>query len=112
MSTDDLHAHEAAILSVHPDAFEIATTGAFQAWVSQQSPDVQRVAQQGTAAEVIQMLNRYKSSAGGASPENTAPQQKRLPPIFTRQQIKEMSHEEFQRREEEIDKAVAAGRIT
>ena len=53
--------HDQSILSAHPDAFQIARTQPFQTWLKA-NPAFQRVANGGTADEVIRMLTIYKST--------------------------------------------------
>jgi hypothetical protein len=120
-------AHEYAILKVHPDAMTIADTDDFIGWVARQSPMIKRAVQEGTAVDVIDVLNRYKQSVGldtaarEAEADNASdpavPRVRNLKPSgkqqakFTRAQIEAMSQEEFQRREPEIDAAIAAGLV-
>ncbi len=102
MDHEKLMQHLAAILKAHPDAFQIAKNEDYQGWLMRQSPIVQTAIERGTAEEVIQVLDRYKRAVGIT----------RKKPHFTRQQIEAMPLDEFRRREEEIDKAIAAGNIT
>lgn len=94
--------HFDTIRTVHPDLDEITRSFDFEGWLLRQPPEVQRLKYTGNAEQVIDMLTRYKREFG------LLPKPK---PTFTRQQIARMSPEEFARREPEIDKAIADGRV-
>jgi hypothetical protein len=64
--------HESAILSVHPDAQTVATSDAFGAWLQQQPPVLQRIAEGGEAADVNWLLSQYKASRPKPAPANGA----------------------------------------
>lgn len=96
-------AHFSAIKKVHSDLDAINASDDFQGWLSRQSGLIQRAATEGDAKEVIDVLNRYKAAVG------IGVRQKKLK--FTRAQINSMSPEEFERREKEIDEAMANGEI-
>ena len=53
--------HDQSILRAHPDAFQIAQTQPFQTWLKA-NPAFQKVANSGTAEEVIRMLSIYKAT--------------------------------------------------
>ncbi len=119
--------HEAAILAVHADAMQIADTDDFIGWVGRQSPMIKRAVESGTAVDVIDVLNRYKEAVGlGAATRETEADNASGPNVprardhkpsgkrqfkFTRAQLDAMPQEEFQRREREIDEAIAAGLV-
>lgn len=75
--------HFERIAEKHPDFAEINDSPAFQAWAAE-DPERQRIAQSGSAKEIVGMLDEYKASAGsqpepevevpaaGADPEVTA----------------------------------------
>ena len=75
--------HFERIAEKHPDFAEINDSPTFQAWAAE-DPERQRIAQSGSAKEIIGMLGEYKASAGskpepeaevpvaGADPEVTA----------------------------------------
>lgn len=96
-------AHFDAIRKAHPDLDEINISDDFQGWLSRQSALIQRAAAEGDAKEVIEVIDRYKAAVGIGG--------KRKRPKFTRAQINAMSPEEFERREKEIDEAMANGDI-
>lgn len=60
--------HVAAIQRAHPDVIDIVASGELDAWQATLSPweqrGVQMVRDAGTAEEVIELLNQYKSSKG------------------------------------------------
>lgn len=121
----DKQVHFNAIYNAHPDANEVVASDDFRGWLGRQSEDDQRVYESGTAAQVIELLNRYKVATGRqkrveearreATPSTPRarqqPTNKRNQPKFTRQQIDAMSPEEFAGREAEIDKALAEGLV-
>lgn len=98
----DTERHYSIIAAKHPDVLDISGSDDFLGWVERQPPKTRRVVQSGTAEEVIEVLDEYKAAVGLT----------RQKPSFTRQQIKNMPMEEFQRREAEIDAAVKAGAIS
>lgn len=51
--------HYGSIYAAHPDADQIASSAAFQAWVAR-SPEHQRILKAGTAQEVVRMFSAYK----------------------------------------------------
>lgn len=118
--------HEAKIMKVHPDAFDIATQEDFHGWAERQPPMIRQAIQNGTADDVIHTLNLYKSSLkpSKSNERNEAARESAVPhlpkarsnktneqPRFTREQIKSMSQAEFEKNEAEIDKAMAAGLV-
>jgi chromosome segregation ATPase len=117
-------AHFDAILSAHPDAMDVANSDAMQAWLAGRPPMDQQVLQSGTAADVIDLLHRFKSSQAKpaqeskldrarevATPNPRSMTEKTSKPTFTRQQIANMSMEEFRRNETAIDAAYEDGRV-
>lgn len=118
-----LEAHNQRILAAHPDAFEVAGTDDFQGWLSRQVQVVQTAVQQGTADDVVWVLDQYKAAIGKSNRLQQAREavtpsargERRQPvstgPKFTRAQIDAMSDEEFARHEAEIDRALAEGLI-
>lgn len=115
-------AHNQQILASHPDAFDIARTDDFQGWVSRQTPMIQTAVNQGTADDVVWVLDQYKQAVGTNTRLNRAreaatPQvsrtnrQPKNGPKFSRAQIAAMSDEEFARHEADIDRALEAGLI-
>jgi hypothetical protein len=102
LTPDQVKAHFDTIAAAHPDMRRIADSDDFQGWVERQPPMVKEAVQSGTASDVIEVLNRYKLAVGMV----------RAKPRFTSKQIENMSVEEFQRREKEIDEAMKAGLVT
>lgn len=116
--------HEAAITAAHPDAFDLAGDPSFQGWVQSQAPIIRQAVAQGTAQDVIWVLNQYKSGIKPSSSKleearrvasPSTPRARQTPttgqPRFTRAQIAAMSAEEFAKREPEIDDAISKGLI-
>ena len=65
--------HFERIAEKHPDFAEINDNPAFQAWAAE-DPERQRIAQTGSASEIVGMLDEYKSNAGSqAEPEAGQP---------------------------------------
>lgn len=122
-----IDAHNKTITDAHPDAFSIVDTDEFQGWIDRK-PIYGRVMKEGTADEVVEMLDAYKKAVGienkrkkldDAARQVATPVPRKVPTktrqeqsTFTRAQIDAMSPHEFAEREEEIDAAMAAGRIT
>jgi hypothetical protein len=92
--------HWDQIRARHPDALRITKSDDFQGWLERQTPAAKRAAVEGTAADIIALLDRYKAAC--LTPRK---------PRFTREQIKRMPLAEFERREKEIDAAMRDGRI-
>lgn len=123
---ESARAHREAVMRAHPDAYAIAATPEFQAWVGTQPPVVQAAVQNGSTEDAIWVLDQYKSAAkpaatndrmerARASASPAMPSARRQPvtpqPRFTRDQIARMSPEEFTRHEKAIDEAMAKGLI-
>ncbi|HEX7116275.1 MAG TPA: hypothetical protein VF193_14200 [Steroidobacter sp.] len=115
-------AHIRAILDAHPDAFEIRNSDEFEGWLDRQPPMTRRAIDEGTAADVIEVLDRYKKAIGSARIDKAraaatpaTPRARTQPrpdkPIFKRSEIAAMSDEEYLRRESEIEEAMKEGRI-
>lgn len=127
-------AHFTAIRNAHSDFDQIKNSDEFGGWVSRQ-PRVTSILlygdgvpnsgyrNGGNAAEIIEVLDAYKKSVGiakrteqareAAAPtlrKTARPQPKGLP-TFTRAQIDAMTPAEFNKREAEIDAAMADGRV-
>lgn len=102
VSPEQTKQHFDAILAVHPDALALAKTDDFLGWVSRQPPMIQQAVKSGTDEDVIDVLTRYKKAVGI----------RKKPRSFTSAQISAMSQEEFNKREKEIDEAIAAGLVT
>jgi len=70
--------HTQTILQAHPDAFDLVQRGEIQAWVEDQprylQPAYQQMVEQGSAEDVVDMLNTFKQSRGKA-PQRKAPSQ-------------------------------------
>ncbi|WP_018865122.1 hypothetical protein [Thioalkalivibrio sp. ARh3] len=69
--------HQQAILAEHPDASEIAASNEFLDWIDSQpdylQPAMRQVVQNGSAAQVNQLLSQYKT----ANPAKPAPSNER-----------------------------------
>lgn len=117
--------HQEAILSVHPDAFDLAGRNDFQEWLADQPSYKRHVVEAGSAEDVIDLLNEYKSSLAPTSSQPTLEQAKEIAEpktrstkakpqgkkTWTRQEINSMSPAEYLKHEVEIDRALAEGRV-
>lgn len=69
-------AHYGAIYQAHPDADSIAESTEFAAWRAKQAsfvqPAIDRVFTDGSAQEVIELFNRFKTETGSAQPATDA----------------------------------------
>ncbi len=120
-------AHINAILAVHPDAVSLANSSSFGGWLGNQHQRLQQVMQNGTAQEVIDLLNAYKSQtvqqtqqaqqtkldkaremATPNTRSQTSPNAKRT---YSQAEINAMSMPEFLKHEADIDMAFAEGRV-
>jgi len=128
-SQNTLQEHFDTIRKSHPDMDDIVTSDDFVGWLERQTPVWQRVAQDGSAHEVVELLNRYKEifDAQPQQPvskvekarrvaEPSLPKARRPDPssgkrIWSRDEITRMSLDEFERRQDEIDKAYLEGRV-
>ncbi len=122
--------HAEAIQSAHPDAYAIAQSPAFSDWIAQQPPLFQQAVRQGSAADVVFVLDHYKAHIGkppavsvpvtptvADARRAATPSVPRTPaatvtqPRFTHQQIANMSLAEYAQNEKAIDEALAAGLV-
>ena len=129
-SQENLRVHFDTIRKSHPDMDEVVTSDDFSGWLERQSPLWQRVAGEGSAAEVVELLDRYKEAIGAASPqqpvsnverarkvaEPSLPKARKPDPnsgkrIWTREEIRRMPLDEFEKRQTEIDLAYLEGRV-
>lgn len=129
---DATEAHLKAIREVHGDLDQIVADPEFTGWVSRQTPTWQAVAANGTAAEVIELLDRYKAAVGienTATPqrddrmerarkvaEPTLPRGRKPDPSgnkrqWTRAEISRMPLDEYEKHRDEIDRAYLEGRV-
>lgn len=127
-----MQTHWSNIYSAHPDAQEISSSDDFLGWLSRQPSAVQTIAESGTSEDVVWLLDQYKGTLRNDKPSDTQSHRvaaaksiasPRLPksgspvhnvqtgPRFTRDQIKNMSPEEFSKYEKEIDAAMSKGLI-
>jgi len=129
--------HLAAIEAAHPDIEAIKSSKDFEGWMSRQSSFYQRIASEGSAEDVIELLNVYKKASGLDTPSIDNSSKKKaaklaaakkvadpkLPktrqsssgnskPSFTADEISNMSDKDFAKYEKEIDNAYTRGRIT
>lgn len=128
-SQSTLQSHFDTIRRSHPDMDEIVVSDDFNGWLERQSPIWQRIAQEGSAEEVIDLLSNFKVAIG-ASPqqpeskvekarrvaEPSLPKARKPDPnagkrIWTREEITRMPLEEFEKRQAEIDLAYLEGRV-
>lgn len=127
--------HVAAIKAAHPDLDEVRTSDDFQGWMSRQSNFYQRIAEEGSADDVVELLNAYKKAVGYDAPIVDSSSKKaakleaakkvadpKLPKArqassgnrkasFTVDEIARMTPKQFEKYEKEIDKAYSGGRI-
>lgn len=117
-------AHFSTIEKAHPDYVEVTSNDGFDRWLQTQSPVWQRIATQGTAEEVVELISRYKGTlkptlqgtekaAAAAEPRlpRTAPSVGSDKKIWSRAEIAALSYRDFERLEDEIDRAIAEGRV-
>lgn len=128
-SQNTLQAHFDTIRGAHPDMDDIVVSDDFTGWLERQSAVWQRVAQDGSADEVVELLNRYKETfdtppqqqvskverarrvAEPSLPKARKPDPNSGKRIWTREEITRMPLEEFERRQAEIDQAYLDGRV-
>jgi len=127
--------HVAAIKAAHPDLDEVRTSDDFQGWMSRQSNFYQRIAEEGSAEDVVELLNSYKKAVGYDTPIVDKSSKKaakleaakkvadpKLPKTrqsssgnsktrFSVDEISRMTPKQFEKYEKEIDKAYSSGRI-
>lgn len=128
-SQNTLQEHFGTIEQSHPDMNDIVTSDDFAGWIERQSPVWQRVAQDGSAQEVVELLSKYKETfdtqpqqpvskvdRARKVAEPTLPKARRPDPnsgkrIWTREEITRMPLDEFEKRSAEIDQAYMDGRV-
>lgn len=128
-SQNTLQAHFDTIRRSHPDMDDIVVSDDFTGWLERQSPVWQRVAQDGSAQEVVDLLDRYKEVIGASPqqpeskverarkvaepslPKARKPDQNANKRIWTREEITRMPLDEFEKRQAEIDLAYLEGRV-
>lgn len=128
-SQNTLQAHFDTIRRAHPDMDDVVVSDDFTGWLERQSAVWQRVAQDGSADEVVELLNRYKETfdtppqqqvskverarrvAEPSLPKARKPDPNSGKRIWTREEITRMPLEEFERRQAEIDQAYLDGRV-
>lgn len=128
-SQSTLQSHFDTIRRSHPDMDEIVMSDDFNGWLERQSPIWQRIAQEGSAEEVIDLLSSFKVAIGTSpqQPESKVEKARRvaepsLPKarkpdpnagkrIWTREEITRMPLAEFEKRQAEIDLAYLEGRV-
>lgn len=119
-----MKAHMDAILSSHPDALEVSQSIDFQVWLDGMPPMYRQSINQGTAQDVVNVLDAFKGNATQnnpstkleqakkvASPNPRSVVQKSSKPTYTRDQIRNMSPSEFMEHETAIDDAYRDGRV-
>lgn len=128
-SQADLQVHFDTIRRSHPDMDDIVVSDDFTGWLERQSPLWQRVASEGSATEVVELLDRFKEAIGTAPQqreskvdkarkvaEPTLPKARKPDPssgkrIWTREEIRRMSLSEFEKHQAAIDQAYLEGRV-
>lgn len=114
--------HEDAIKRSYPDFIEIVRTDDFHGWLKRQVPSVQKIFTTGAPEDCVWLLDQYTAAVGVTEPDidkptatpsparsrNRPPQRK---PRFTREQINNMTPQEYEENEGEIDKALESGLI-
>jgi chromosome segregation ATPase len=127
-SQGELKKHFDSIRQSHPDMDEIVVSDDFTGWLERQTPLWQRVAQEGSAAEVVELLDRYKQVFDSPQqPESkverarrvaepTLPKVRKPDPnagkrIWTRDEIRLMSLSDFEKHQADIDRAYLEGRV-
>ena len=128
-SQGTLQVHFDTIRESHPDMDDVVVSDDFNGWLERQSPVWQRVATDGSAHEVVELLARYKETfdtqpqqpvskvdKARKVAEPSLPKARRPDPnsgkrIWTRSEITRMSLDEFEKRQGEIDQAYMDGRV-
>lgn len=139
-STSARDEHFAKIAESHSDWEDVVGSDDFLGWIERQTPTWRRIYEGGTAPEVVEMIDRYKKDMGLSEPEPQkeeegarraeaervraakAAEEPRVPrarkpdpnagqKIWTAQEIDAMSLKEYERLEDEIDRAAVEGRI-
>jgi DNA repair exonuclease SbcCD ATPase subunit len=128
-SQNTLQAHFDTIRKSHPDMDEVVSSDDFGGWLERQTAVWQRVAQDGSADEVVELLNRYKETfdtppqqqvskverarrvAEPSLPKARKPDPNSGKRIWTREEITRMPLDEFEKRQNEIDQAYLDGRV-
>lgn len=122
---NEKEAHFEKIRASHPDFDEVAQSEDFQGWLERQTPVWKKVAQNGTAEEVVELLSRFKevlsprpSDRAKAVAEPAMPRARKAntnsdssKKVWTRDEINRLSLSEYAKLEEEIDRAMLEGRI-
>jgi hypothetical protein len=108
---------------------DIVTSDDFNGWLDRQSPVWKRVAQDGSAQEVVDLLDRYRDVLGTPpqQPESKVERARRVAEpsmpkarkpdpnsgkrVWTREEITRMPLNEFEKRQGEIDQAYLDGRV-
>lgn len=128
-SRNTLEVHFDTIRKSHPDMDDIVASDDFSGWLERQTPMWQRIAAEGAAEDVVELLNRYKETfdtppqqqeskvekarrvAEPSLPKARKPDPNSGKRIWTREEITRMPLEEFERRQAEIDQAYVEGRV-
>lgn len=117
--------HQNAILSVHPDAFELAQTDPFRSWLEDQPAYKRQVVEAGSSEDVVDLLNEFKSNLVPKKPAQTLDQAKEIAEPKTRsvkakpegkktwtaKEIHAMPLSDYVLAEKEIDQAWREGRV-
>jgi chromosome segregation ATPase len=121
-----LELHVSAVKAKHPDFADIAGDDGFQTWLDGQTGTWKRIAKNGTAEEVIELLDRFKSVTNSAPKVDVVSEAKKLAEpklpkarnpnvgnkrVWTRAEIQGLNRRDYERLEAEIDKAWAEGRV-
>jgi chromosome segregation ATPase len=120
--------HFQTIRTAHPDFDTVVSDDGFSEWLEQQTPTWRRIAEDGTADEVVELLSRFKGEAAPPQqPESTISEARKfaeptLPRarkpdssagkrIWTRSDIDRLSLQDYEKFEAEIDQAMLDGRV-
>lgn len=119
--------HQNAILAVHPDAYELASTEPFREWLDAQPSYIRQVVEKGSSEDVVDLLHSYKDTLVTRKPvkqtleaarEIAEPKTRSTKPkpegrkTWSRAEIDAMSPSEYLAIEKELDSALLEGRVT
>lgn len=127
----ELERHFEAIRAEHPDLDEVTASDDWEGWLDRQSPTWKRIAGEGTAEEVVDLVSRYKQDMGLVKPqvkrearveqarkvsEPKLPKARKPDPnggkkVWSMTEINRMPTELFLKHEAEIDQAILEGRV-
>jgi len=123
---DNERVHMDAIVAAHADAMDIHGSAEFNGWLARQPAYIKQAVDNGSAADVIDLLDRYKLSTGHGSNKVTEDKLKaartiadnapapsagdgQAKPRFTQEQIGRMTQAEYDANEDAIDEWMKDG---